>query len=46
MKLFAKVKFKQDEIAGQLVREFFQEFNPENSILIKKQEAKIEMFFN
>lgn len=44
-KFWAKVKFKQEENAEQLVRAFFQEFNPESSIILRGKEAKMEIVF-
>ena len=44
-KLWAKVKFKQGKNAEHLIRAFFQEFNPESSIVVRGIEAKLEIVF-
>lgn len=44
-KLWAKVKFKQEKNAEHLIRAFFQEFNPESSIVVRGREAKLEIVF-
>lgn len=44
-KLWAKVKFKQEKNAEHLIRAFFQEFNPESSIVVRGIEAKLEIVF-
>lgn len=44
-KLWAKVKFKQERNAEHLIRAFFQEFNPESSIVVRGKEAKLEIVF-
>lgn len=44
-KLWAKVKFKQDKNAEYLIKAFFKDFSPENSIVIRGKEAKLEIVF-
>jgi len=44
-KFWAKVKFKQEKNAEHLIRAFFQNFNPESSIVVKGKEAKLEIVF-
>ena len=44
-KLWAKVRFKQEKNAEHLIRTFFQEFNPESSIVVRGREAKLEIVF-
>lgn len=44
-KFWAKVKFKQEKNAEQLIRAFFQNFNPESSIVVRGKEAKLEIIF-
>lgn len=45
-KLRAKVKLISKEDSSYLIKAFFQEFNVENSILIKENEATIEFSFD
>ena len=45
-KLRAKVKLISKEDASYLIKAFFQEVNVENSIIIKENEATIEVFFD
>ena len=44
-KFWAKVKFKQEKNAEHLIRAFFQNFNPESSIVVRGKEAKLEIVF-
>ena len=44
-KFWAKVKFKQEKNAEHLIRAFFQNFNPESSIVVRGKEAKLEIIF-
>lgn len=44
-KFWAKVNFKQEKNAEHLIRAFFQEFNPESSIVVRGKEAKLEIVF-
>ncbi len=44
-KFWAKVKFKQEKNAEHLIRAFFQNFNPESSIVVRGTEAKLEIIF-
>ena len=44
-KFWAKVKFKQERNAEHLIRAFFQNFNPESSIVVRGREAKLEIVF-
>ena len=44
-KFLAKVKFKQEQNAEYLIRAFFQNFNPESSIVVSGKEAELEIFF-
>lgn len=46
MKFGAKINCKREEDAQQLVRAFFVHFNRESSIMIKNQEAMLEVFFD
>ena len=46
MKFWAKVRFKEEENAEHLIRSFFTEFNSENSIVIRGNEAKVEIIFD
>ena len=45
MRFWAKLKLEGEQ-AGRLIREFFVYFNPESSILIKGNEATIEIVFD
>lgn len=45
MKLWAKLRLNGEKNANHLIRSFFEEFNPESSILIKGKEAEIEVVF-
>ena len=45
MRLWAKVMLKGEQDAGNLIRAFFKEFNPESSIVIRGKEAKVEIIF-
>lgn len=45
MKLWAKVRFTEQENAEYLIRAFFKEFNSESSIVIRGEEAKVEVIF-
>lgn len=45
-KLCAKVKFKKDAIPKDLITIFFQDFNPENSIVITKDEINLKIAFD
>lgn len=44
-KFWAKVRIKQDKNAEYLIRAFFQDFNPESSIVVRGKEAKLEIVF-
>ena len=44
-KFWIKVKFKQEKNAEYLIRAFFQEFDPESSIVVRGKEAKLEIVF-
>lgn len=44
-KLWAKVSFKQEKNVDHLIRAFFQDFNPESSIVVKGKQAKLEIIF-
>lgn len=44
-KLLAEVKFKNEKNVKCLIRAFFKDFNPESSILVRGNEAKMEVFF-
>lgn len=44
-KLWVKVKFKHERNAEHLIRAFFEEFNPESSIVVRGKEAKLEIVF-
>ena len=44
-KFWVKVKFKQEKNAEQLIRAFFQDFNPSSSIVVRGKEAKLEIVF-
>jgi len=44
-KLWAKVRFKQDKNAEHLIKAFFKNFNPANSIVIRGKEAKMLIHF-
>lgn len=46
MKFWAKVRFRSEKNAEYLIRAFFKEFNPESSIVIRGEEAKVEIIFN
>ena len=46
MKFWAKVRFKREKNAENLIRAFFKEFNPESSIVIRGEDAKVEIHFN
>lgn len=45
MRFWAKLKLEGEQ-AGRLIKEFFVYFNPENSILIKGDEATVEIVFD
>ena len=45
IKFWAKVRIKQDKNAEYLIRAFFQDFNPESSIVVRGKEAKLEIVF-
>lgn len=44
-RFLAKVRLKEEETAAYLIEAFFQNFNPESSIVLKEDEVKIEVFF-
>ena len=44
-KFWAKVRFKQEKNAEHLIRAFFQDFNPASSIVVRGEEAKLEIAF-
>lgn len=44
-KFWARVKFKEEKNAEYLIKAFFQNFNPESSIVIRGDEAKLEIVF-
>ena len=44
-KFWVKVKFKQEKNAEDLIRAFFQDFNPASSIVVRGKEAKLEIVF-
>ncbi len=44
-KFWAKVRFKQEKNAEYLIKAFFQDFNPESSIVVRGNEAKLEIVF-
>lgn len=44
-KFWVKLKFKQKENAEQLIKAFFQEFNQKSSILVRGEEAEMEIIF-
>ena len=44
-KFWAKVKFKQNKNATFLIRAFFQDFDPASSIVVRGNEAKLEIVF-
>lgn len=46
MKFWAKVRLTGEKNAEYLIRAFFQNFNPASSIVIKDNEAKLEIYFN
>lgn len=46
MKFWAKVRFKGEKNAEYLIRAFFKEFNRESSIVIRGDEAKVEIIFD
>lgn len=45
MKFWVKLNLNERD-AGELIRSFFTDFNPENSIVIKGKEAKLEISFD
>lgn len=44
-RFLAKVRLKEEETAAYLIEAFFQNFNPESSIVLKEDEVEIEVFF-
>lgn len=44
-KFWAKVKFKTEKNAEYLIKAFFKDFNPESSIVVRGNEAKLEIIF-
>lgn len=46
MKLWAKGRLKKEEDAEQLLRAFFENFNPASKISISAMEVKLEVVFN
>ena len=44
-KFLAKVRLKEEENAAYLIKAFFQNFNPESSLILKGNEVKMEVFF-
>ena len=44
-RFLAKVRLKEEETVAYLIEAFFQNFNPESSIVLKEDEVKIEVFF-
>lgn len=44
-KFWVKVRVKQEKNAEHLIRAFFQDFNPESSIVVRGEEAKLEIVF-
>ncbi|MBQ7763984.1 hypothetical protein IJ384_01305, partial [bacterium] len=44
-KFWAKVEFKQEKNAEHLIRAFFQNFDPDSSIVVRGTEAKMEIIF-
>ena len=46
MKFWAKLKLKEEKNADGLIREFFENFNSKSSIVIKGEEAKVEVVFD
>ena len=45
MKIWVKIRLNEEKKAEKLIREFFKNFNSKSSIVIKGQEAKIEVVF-
>lgn len=44
-KFWANVELRNEENAGELIKAFFRDFNPESSITIKGKDAKLEIVF-
>ena len=44
-RFLAKVRLKEEENAAYLIKAFFQNFNPESSLILKGNEVKMEVFF-
>lgn len=43
-RFLAKVRLREEENAAYLIEAFFQNFNPESSIVLKDDEVKMEVF--
>ncbi len=46
MNFWAKVNFAENEPAGDLIKAFFSDFNPANSITVVDRHAKLDIFFD
>ena len=44
-RFLAKVRLREEKNAAYLIEAFFQNFNPESSIVLKDDEVKMEVFF-
>ena len=43
-RFLAKVRLREEENAAYLIKAFFQNFNPESSLILKGNEVKMEVF--